>query len=73
MEEEPSDELMGLERHGLLLIPIGIVSPAEGDLAVVKHEDTVIADHYPLVYLTRHWRHQRGLAIDDPFFVVKVF
>ena len=35
MKEEPSDELIGLESHGLLFIPIGIVPPAEGDIAVL--------------------------------------
>jgi len=35
MKEEPSDELIGLESHDLLFIPVGIVPPAEGDIAVL--------------------------------------
>jgi hypothetical protein len=48
MEKEPSDELIRLERHGLLFIPIRVVTPAKGDIAVLDFEDTVIADSDPV-------------------------
>ena len=44
MKEVPPDELMGTDGHGLLLIPIGVITPAEGDLAFLELEDAVIAD-----------------------------
>ena len=48
MKEEPSYELIDLESHGLLFIAIGIISPAEGDMAVPDICDTVIADSDPV-------------------------
>ena len=48
MKQEPSDELIRLDRHGLLCITLGVVPPAEGNLAVVHIEDTVITDGYPV-------------------------
>jgi hypothetical protein len=48
VKEEPSDELISLESHGLLFIPICIVPPAERDIAVLYLEDTVIADSDPV-------------------------
>jgi hypothetical protein len=44
MKQEQSDEFIRLDRHGLLCIAVGVVSPAEGNLAVVDLEDTVITD-----------------------------
>ena len=34
MKQEPPDELIGLDRHDLLLVTVGVVPPAEGDLPV---------------------------------------
>jgi len=42
MKEEPSYELIGLESHDLFFITIGIVPPAEGDIAVLDFEDTIV-------------------------------
>jgi len=44
MKEVPPDELMGTDRHGLLLIPIGVIAPTEGDPTAVKLEDAIITD-----------------------------
>jgi hypothetical protein len=46
MKEEPSDELISLESHGLLFVTIGIVPPAEGYSAVLNIDDTIVADRY---------------------------
>ncbi len=48
VEEEPPDKLVGLDGHGLLFVAIGVVPPAEGDLAVMKREDAVVADGDPV-------------------------
>jgi hypothetical protein len=44
VQKEPSDELLGLERHRLLFILIGIIPPMERNLSVLQLQDTVIAD-----------------------------
>jgi hypothetical protein len=76
MKEEPSDELISLESHGLLFITIGIVPPAEGDIAILYFEDTVIADSNPMGISAKVLKDslsaiKRRLAIDNPFFMVK--
>ena len=77
MKEEPSDELIGLERHGLLFISIGIVPPAEGDITVLDLEDTVIADSDPVGISAQVLKDTLGtvegwLAVDNPFFMVEL-
>jgi hypothetical protein len=44
MKKESSDELVDLQRHHLLLITIGIITPQKGDLCVLDTEDAIIAD-----------------------------
>ena len=44
MQEEPSDELLGRERHRLLFVPVRIVPPSEGHSSVLEVQDTVVAD-----------------------------
>ena len=70
MKEEPSDELLGLESHGLLFITIGIVPPAKGDITVLDLEDTVIADSNPVCISAQVLKNtlgavKRRLAIDN--------
>jgi hypothetical protein len=77
MKKEPSDELIGLESHGLLFIAIGIVPPAEGDIAILNSEDTVIADSDPVGISAQVLKYplgavKRRLAIDNPFFVIEL-
>ena len=77
MKKEPSYELIGLERHGLLLIRIGIVPPAEGDSTVLDFEDTVITDSNPVGISAQILKDslgavERRLAIDNPFFMVEL-
>jgi hypothetical protein len=77
MKEEPSDELIGLESHSLLFIPIGIVPPTEGDIAVLGFENTVITDSYPVGISAKVLKDtlgavERRLAIDDPLFMIEL-
>ena len=44
MKQEPPDELDGIERHQLLLIVIGRVSPAESRLAIAHLDQTPVGD-----------------------------
>jgi len=77
MKEEPSYELIGLESHDLFFIPIGIVPPAEGDIAVLDFEDTIVADSDPVGISAQILKDtlsavERRLTIDNPFFMVEL-
>ena len=77
MKEEPSDELIGLESHGLLFIAIGVVPPAEGDIVVLDIEDTVIADSDPMGISAQIFKDtfgpiKRRLTIDNPLLMVEL-
>jgi hypothetical protein len=76
MKEEPSDELIGLESHGLLFITICIVPPAEGDITVMDFQDTIVTDSDPVGISAQILKDtlsavKRWLAIDNPFFMVE--
>ena len=77
MEEEPSDELIGLESHSLLFIPIGIVPPAKGDIAVLDFKDTIITDSDPVGISAQILKNtlgsvKRRFAVDNPFLMVEL-
>ena len=77
MKEESSYELIGLESHGLLFIPTGIVPPAEGDITVMDFEDTTIADNNPMgisaqVLKDTFGAIKRRLAVNNPLFMVEL-
>ena len=44
MEQEPPEKLLGGDGHQTLLAPVGIIFPAECDLAVGKVHDPVVGD-----------------------------
>jgi uncharacterized membrane protein (DUF441 family) len=77
MKKEPSYELIGLESHGLLFITIGIVPPAEGDIAVLDSKDTIITDSYSVGISAQIFEDtlgavKRRLAIDNPLLMVEL-
>jgi hypothetical protein len=77
MKKEPSDKLVGLERHGLLAVMVGIIPPEEGNLAVLDGEDAVITDGDPMGISAEVLKDPLGaiegwFAIDDPFFTVQM-
>ena len=45
---KPSDELVSLQRHGLLTVVVGIISPEKRNSAILDIEDSVIADRDPV-------------------------
>ena len=76
MKQEPSDKLLGLERHHLLLIPVSIITPAKRNGAVFSRQDTVIADGDSVGISAEVLKYpfgpvERRLAVDDPFLMVK--
>jgi hypothetical protein len=49
VEEEAPQEFDGVERHRAVLVPVGIVLLAEGDLAVRDGHQALVADGDPWV------------------------
>ena len=77
MKKEPSDKLVGLERHGLLTVIVGIISPEEGNIAVLDGEDAVIADGDPVSISAEVLKDPLGaiegrFAIDDPLLMIEM-
>src|SRR5258708_36411131 len=48
MDQEPADELSGLQGHRLLAIAISVILPAEPDLAGVDGQQAVVGDGDPM-------------------------
>jgi hypothetical protein len=76
MKKEPSYELIGLESHGFLFITASIVSPAEGDIAVLDFQDAIVTDSDPVGISAQIFKNplgavKRRLAIDNPFSMVE--
>jgi len=76
MKKEPSDKFIGLQRHGLLTVPVGIISPEKRNIAVPVGEDTVIADGDSMGIPAEVLKDPLGaikgrFAIDDPLLVVE--
>ena len=77
MKQEPSDELVRLEGHGLLAVLVCIIPPQEGDLAVTDGEDTVIADGDAVGISAEVLKDtldaiEGRLAIDDPLLMIEL-
>ena len=77
MKKEPSDKLACLQRHGLLTVVVGIISPQEGNIAVLDGEDAVIADRDPVGISAEVLKYPLGaikgrFAIDDPLLMIKM-
>jgi hypothetical protein len=71
VEQEAADELLGLERHDLHAIPVGVVLPAEADDPVVEAEEAVVGEGDPVriaAEVLEHWggAGERAFGVDDP-------
>ena len=78
MKKEPSDKLISLERHGLLTVIVGIISPEKRDIAIPDVEDAVIADRDPVGISAEVLKDTLGaiegrFAIDDPLLMIELF
>jgi hypothetical protein len=77
MKKEPSDKLPYLQRHGLLAVIVGIISPEKRNSAVLGSEDAVVADGDPVGISAEILQDTLGtiegrFAIDDPLLMVKM-
>ena len=76
MKKEPPDKFIGLQRHGLLTVPVGIIFPEERNMAVPDSEDAVIADGDSMGIPAEVLKDPLGaiegrFAIDEPLLVVE--
>ena len=71
MQQETAQELFRLDRHHSLVISVGIISPAEGDLVVGEGDQAMVGDGDAVSVAgeiaedmmgTAEW----GFGIDDP-------
>jgi len=78
MEKEPSYELGGMQCHDLFFVTVRVITPEERYFTILKLEDTVIADGYPVgisaevlkdSFDTVKWR----FAVDYPLLMVELF
>ena len=76
VEQEPPDELLGLECHDLAGVAVGAVLPAEADEAVVEREDAFVGDGHAMCVAREVVENlprasEWGLAVDDPGLMAK--
>jgi len=77
MKKEPADKFIGLQRHGFLTVPVCIIPPEKGNLAVLDGEEAVITDRDPMGISAEVLKDPFGaiegrLAIDDPLLVIEM-
>jgi hypothetical protein len=71
MNKEPSQELVGRDRHDLLLAAGCVVFPAEGDAIILERDEAVVGDRDAMgvagEVVQNVFRSTEGwLGIDDP-------
>src|SRR4051794_16694955 len=72
VQQEAADELAGIERHRLALVPAAVILPAEADATVLACEQTAVGDGDPMrvapeVVENPLWPAERSLGVDDPW------
>ena len=77
MKKEPPDKFIGLQRQGLLTVPVGIISPEEGNVAIPVGEDTVIADGDSMGIPAEVLKDPLGViegrfAVDNPLLLIEM-
>jgi hypothetical protein len=48
MQQEAAEEFMGIERHGASPLPVGIISPQEGNLTVGHSHESGVGNGNPM-------------------------
>src|SRR5665811_1813311 len=70
--EEPADELLGGDGHHLLLLPVAVVFPLEGDLTIFKRQQAPVRNGHAVGVASQILEHvlrsaKGGLGINHPF------
>ncbi len=77
VEQEPTDELIGVHCHDLVFVVIGVIAPPEGDFVLIRLHDAMIADRDPVsisaeIFENTFGSVERRLAVDDPLLLVQI-
>jgi hypothetical protein len=77
MKKDPPDKFIGLQRQGLLTVPVGIISPEKRNMAVPDSEDAVIADGDSMGISAEVLKDplaaiEGRFAVDDPLLVIEM-
>ena len=77
VQQEAAQELSGIESHGALLVAMGRVSPAEGDMFAVEAEQAVVGNSDAVCVAAEITQHvcgsaERRLGIDDPLLMAQL-
>jgi hypothetical protein len=72
MQQEPADELAGIERHRFALVAGAVVLPAEADAPILAREQTAVGEGDTVRVAAEIVENlpgpaERSLGIDDPF------
>src|SRR3954467_14991269 len=72
MQQEPADELAGIERHRFALVAGAVILPAEADATILAREQTAVGDGDPVRVAAEIVENlpgpaERSSGIDDPF------
>ena len=70
--QEAADELLGREGHHLLLLPVAIIFPLEGDLTTFQRQQTAIGDGHAMrvaaqIIQNSFGTTERRFGVDHPF------
>src|ERR1017187_9114604 len=70
--QESLDELLGGNRHHLLLLLVSVVFPLEGNLTILERQQTAIGNGYAMSVASQILQHllraaKGGLGINHPF------
>jgi hypothetical protein len=71
MEQKAAQELLRSERHDFLLIPVGIILPAESNLIMLESNEAMVGDGHAMGVAGEIAEHMMGtaegwLGVDDP-------
>ncbi len=77
VQQEPPDELVGSNRHGLNFVVVRVIPPSERDRIVLHLYDPMIADRDPVcvppeIVKNTFGSIERRFRVDDPFLPVQV-
>jgi hypothetical protein len=71
VEQEAAQELLRIERHHSLLVPVGIILPTESNLVMFESHEAVVGDGHAMGVAGEITQHMMGTAegwfgVDDP-------
>lgn len=69
MQQEAADEVRAGDRHRLLAVSVGTITPGEGDVAVFDGEDAVVGDSHAVSVaseIVEKWKYASTVLAANP-------